>query len=220
MKKRFFWLALVCVMPLVLSACSSQLPNSQDTQSSNQDGQFDENKNSVPGNFRQPDFGQPEREADIRGVVKSIVGNEVVVLKMDMNARQGLRGTSTTESLGEANQSPTISLTGMANSGQGGRKMAGGPGGMTGGGPGGERGVNSADRASMLEALKEMSAGEETLIIPVGIQMLKNDTTSTDSRKREMVAATLEDVKADKMITIWLNESISDRQVAEFIMIN
>ena len=37
--------------------------------------------------FRRPDFGQPEKQADVSGLVKSITGNEVTILKMERSQR-------------------------------------------------------------------------------------------------------------------------------------
>jgi hypothetical protein len=83
------------------------------------------------------------------------------------------------------------------------------------GGPGGAQDENS--RATMLAELKKISTGEEKVIIPVGIKMLKSSANGT---KREMVEANLSDITNDKMITIWLNQSVTDKKVAEFVLIN
>ena len=32
--------------------------------------------------FHRPDFGQPESQADVMGLVKSVIGNEIVVIKV------------------------------------------------------------------------------------------------------------------------------------------
>jgi hypothetical protein len=84
------------------------------------------------------------------------------------------------------------------------------------GGPGG--GTDSS-RAEMLEKIKEMSTGEDKIIIPVGIRMLKFDSSS-DNKQREAIEAVLSDVSADKTITVWLNHDIKDKKVAEFVLIN
>jgi hypothetical protein len=49
--------------------------------------------------------------------------------------------------------------------------------------------------------------------------MLKS-SVNADTNKREMVEATLADITADKFITIWLNTSVTDKKVADFILIN
>lgn len=164
---------------------------------------------------RMPDFGQPEKPADIRGVVKSITGNEATIIKIDTPAN-GRNASSSQEKpadnqTGATQDRPSVSLSGSGVP-SGGRMMGGGPG---------EPGRNNTEssRATMLENLKAMSSGEEKVVVPVGIQMLKSNINS-DSKKVEMVAATLEDITADKMITVWLNASSTDKKIAEFILIN
>lgn len=202
MKKKLTFSLLMVGLLFFVSACSDA------TKSSN----YKTNSNNQVG--RMPDFGQPKRQADIRGVVKSITGNEVAILKMDINAG-GRRASSSSENANSENtkNSPSVSLSGASVPGSGGGRM----GGM--GGPGGPGGEPMTDRSAMLEELKKMSTGEDRVIIPVGIQMLKS-SSNTETNKREMVEATLEDIKSDKMITIWLNNSVTDKKVAEFILIN
>jgi len=167
----------------------------------------------IPSGPRRPDFGQPDRSPDSSGIVKSIVGNEITILKVDGGF--GRRSSSTTAGAaledGDKKDSPAVSLTGS---------VAGRPGGMgmgMGGGQGG-REPGSGDRTAMLEALKEMSTGEETIIIPVGIQMLK--AADSNGGRREMVEASLSDISSDKTLMIWLNASSTDKKIAEFVLIN
>ena len=202
----------------VVSACSGNT-------NSNQTGSLTANKDTQNNNAqggprgRMPDFGQPKRPADVRGVVKSVTGNEVAILKMDINSGAGGRRASSSPDNAGSNSNennkntPSISLSGNG----GGTRNGGGRMMVGAGGPGGEQSATS--RATMLEELKKMSTGEDKVIIPVGIQMLKS-STNTETNKREMVEANLEDISADKMITIWLNASVTDKKVAEFILIN
>jgi hypothetical protein len=167
-----------------------------------------------PGKMRMPDFGQPNRMPDIRGMVKSIVGNEVTILKLDMPA--GEQNASSMPKEGESsntngtNSKNIISLTSGAGA-SGGRTR-----GTMMGGPDEQ---NTESRAQMLAKLKELSTGEEKVIIPVGIQMLKPSVDS-ETKKRTMVEATLSDVTSDKTITIWLNTTVTDKKVADFVLIN
>ncbi|MCX6794604.1 MAG: hypothetical protein NTY31_01200 [Candidatus Falkowbacteria bacterium] len=219
MKKFFIVSTSFLALLLILTGCSksSQTANKQTGQ----------DNNNQPGRMRQPDFGQPDRQPDVRGVVKTIVGNEVTVLKIDMPA--GGRNASSTleQNQGDSNGSTSknaISLVG----GTGGPGGGAGRGMMGAGDPGGPGEQTSDTRAQMLAKLKEMSTGEEKIIIPVGIQMLKTDTSNN---KREMVEATLADITADKNITIWISAvnagvtaSTTDgavtRKIAEFVLIN
>lgn len=203
-------LSMACFgLVLTLSACGT-------TQTPTVAG----NNNPAPGTNRRPDYGQPKTQPEIRGLVKSVIGNEVIILKIDRP--QG--ATSTATSTASGTKTPILSLTG--GTGDTGGRPAGGfagggnrPGGQGGlGGPGG--GTNTAtDRTAMLERMKAMSTGEEKVIIPVGIQMLKSDSSNT-GKQRSMVEATISDITADKSLTIWLDASVSDKKVASFVMIN
>lgn len=212
MKRKLVFSLLIIGLLFFVSACSKTTKSNITNSDSNNQNTGVQNSGESRG--RMPDFGQPKRQADIRGVVKSITGNEVAILKMDINS-SGRRASLSSENVNSENtkNSPSVSLSGTSVPGSGGGRM-GGMGGM--GGPGGE---STTDRAAMLEELKKMSTGEDKVIIPVGIQMLKS-SSNTETNKREMVEATLEDIKSDKMITIWLNNSVTDKKVAEFILIN
>jgi hypothetical protein len=72
----------------------------------------------------------------------------------------------------------------------------------------------TVDKSAMLERMKAMSTGSETVIIPVGIQML---TMGADRQPQE---ASLEDIKANTMVSVWLDESVTDRKIASFVMIS
>jgi len=218
MKKFFFVSTSFLALALILTGCSSQSAS----KTNNQAGRVN------PDQFRQPDFGQPNRTPDIRGVVKSMVGNEVTVLKIDLPS--GGRASSTdarAENASGAGSTSSETRNVAAFVGAAGGTGARGEIRMMGGGPGEQTGET---RAQMLAQLKAMSTGEETIVIPVGIQMLKVDTSDN---KRTMVEATLADITADKNITVWLNipevqtdstasgtESGMARKIAEFVLIN
>lgn len=206
MKKFLLLLTLLFGVSLTLSACSKPPVNNIQNSSNPQ-------QNNGGPRSRMPDFGQPDRPADVRGVVKSIIGNEAVILKVDMKAGRGDQNASSTtgsNNIPGTRQTPSVSLNG-AN----GNRRA-----FSGGGPGGQGGSGTAtDRTAMLERIKAMSTGEETITIPVGIQMLKASSDAT-AKQPMMVEATLSDIVSDKSITIWLASSITDKKVAEFILIN
>lgn len=187
MKKKLI-LGLACLgLTLTLSACGTAVKK-------------DEAANYRPN--RRPDFGQPSSQPEIRGLVKSIIGNEATVLKID----QPQRGLASTTATSTANTRRATSFTAGT---RGGDMRA--PGGQTG-----AAGTASTDRTALLEQLKEMSTGEEIITIPVGIKMLKADTNNP----KTMVEASIADITADKMITVWLNPAVTDKKVADFIMIN
>lgn len=206
-KKLFFYLVMPALI-IVLTGCTSKVSlvdnNTSNEQAANQ-GAF--------RNGRMPDFGQPDRAADLRGVVTSIIGNEVTVLEIAAN--QGRRASSSLESQNASSTQslPSISLTGSTNMPRGAQGGFGGPEG----GPGRNE-SGTTDRATMLASLKAMSTGQSKISVPVGIQMMKSETAADG--KRTMVEASLADISADKMITVWLNTSVSDKKIADFILIN
>jgi predicted small secreted protein len=78
MKKKII-LPLVLTFSLVaaatlLTACSRQGTGTAGSQTTAPAGR----------DRRRPDFGQPEKQPDIRGVVKSVTGNAVTILKIDL----------------------------------------------------------------------------------------------------------------------------------------
>lgn len=221
MKRNIAIFTALIAFLFVLAGCSKTGTDNQAGNRKNVQGQpiGQEQKDSRGAGRRLPDFGQPDKPADIRGVVKSVTGNEATIIKIDMPIG-GRNASSSLEKAEDGSAStsqdkPSVSLTG--NSAQGGRGMMGGAGGL--GGPGGPGDDTASSRASMLEKIKTISSGEEKITIPVGIQMLKSNINS-DTKKPEMAAATLGDITADKMITIWLNASSTDKKIAEFILIN
>jgi len=218
MKKKLLLAAAGLGSLLLLSACGTGT-NAPAT-SSNSNSAAGAPKGQGGPNNRRPDYGQPATPPEIRGLVKSIVGNEVDILKID----QPQKATSTdANAAASSTRTQALSLggTGASGRGQGGGYGGGyGGGGRQGGGQGGGQGTSTTtDRTAMLARIKAMSTGEEQVIIPVGIKMLKADPNST-GRSRTMIEATLSDVTADKMITIWLDNSVTDKKVASFVMIN
>ncbi len=209
MKKTIFILSALFIAALILSGCSN---SNQNNTSSNQEIN------------RRPDFGQPERTPDISGLVKSITGNQVTIIKLDRPGRASSTPEENTDNSNNQNeqQGNTMIFGGGAPRGGGaggGFVYRGGGGGER---PGGPRSADNSDsRAAMLERLKEMSSGEETVTIPVGIQMLKPETSNSNGTRQQpnMVEATLADITADKMIQVWLDESVPDRKIASFVLI-
>jgi hypothetical protein len=211
--------ALVSVILLIigfgLSGCSPKTKTADQIGAEN--GRAETVNDSRPGfddlGRRMPDFGQPQEEADIRGLVTAIIGNEVTILKVDRPGRNVDAASSTSERVsGEAEDSARAlgsvggsMPTGMRGSGMG---MRGAPGENSGG-----------TQADIIARLKEMSSGEEKIIIPVGIKMLKLDTDTTEKEEPKMLEATLSDVKSNSMITVWLDDSVTDKKVASFVMI-
>jgi hypothetical protein len=148
--------------------------------------------------------------------VTSIVGNEVGVLKIAVGGGRRASSTPSTEASTTANPA-ALSLGGATGNRAGGPGGSAG-GGFVGGGPGGPVG-GQTDRTAMLAQLKAMSTGQETIIIPIGIKMMKFSVDG-NTQNRTAVEANLTDITADKMITVWLNSGVTNKKVAEFVLIN
>jgi hypothetical protein len=217
-KRIFILSALLLGGVFALTACSKAPATGANPQNPSQSASGTPQAKGA-GRNRMPDFGQPSRPADIRGVVKSITGNEADILVVNMGDGRGGQNASSTPNANASGtkQAPAISLGGSGAGRQGGfGGYAGGQGGR--GGSGGAGGGGAADPAAMLARLKAMSTGEDTVVIPVGIKMLKSSTDANN--KRTYVEASLSDVVSDKTVTIWLNSSVTDKKVAEFVLIN
>ncbi len=176
----------------VLAGCVGQ---NSDTQEGN---------NEILKNNGVPDFERPEEVPNISGIVKTIIGNEVTVLKIERPERFENNNIEVEKNDEREEQRP--------ESGFG--------GGMGGHGMGMGGGVNAgiaADSDERLEMLKSVSAGEEKIIIPVGIKMLKKDN---EKENEKMVKAALDDIAKDKMLMIWIDKNITDKKVANFVIIN
>ena len=213
MKKNILGAVFLISLGILLSGCSSQ----NQTETSNTSGSSGDETTVA---------ARPDRDADIVGMVKSMEGNIATILLLDTSALpgggQGMgmpEGMENTEAADTETQSATLNAgvitgaTGGGPGGGGGMMMGGGPGG---GGPMGEDG--ETDNSAMLEMMEEMSIGEEEVVIPVGIAMVKN-SFDEDSKKSEEVAADFTDVAENSMVTIWLDESVTDRNVAEYVVI-
>ena len=185
MKKSLIFLVFLLAVGIIFSGCAKKQVNNQVSE------------------FRRPDFGQPEGRADIMGLVKSVTGNEVTILKIDRPAEGEGRFNNDEAKIDDEKKA---SLGGGATGGR-----------MPGMGRGMIKNADADVQAQMLEKMKEMSSGEETVLIPVGIRMLMPDTSSED--KTSVLEASLADVKIDKMVQIWLDENSTDRKLADFVMI-
>src|SRR5665648_407521 len=96
-KRTFIVFTVLLAFLLVLSGCSQNLAG-------NNQKNTNANGARLGDGLRMPDFGQPDRQADIRGIVKSIIGNEATILKVDV---MGERGGATASSTGPASASGT-----------------------------------------------------------------------------------------------------------------
>ena len=161
----------------------------------NNNNQNENNKTSEKQGITE--FERPEEKANISGIVKTIVGNEVTILKIE-------RPEVSNESENE-NTDPEKDESEKKTGSGGGMGMGGGMGQLN-------TGTNDEEDDERIERLKSMSVGEEKVTIPVGIKMLK-------SNDGEAVVATLDDIKKDQMLMIWTDKDITDKNIATFVMI-
>lgn len=199
-------ISLILAVLFFLSACSG-------------DNQGQASNDAVSGRDsgftrRMPDFGQPDAPADIRGLVSGIVGNEATVLKIERPQADGQDGFNgiTENNRPDEEKAQALSLSGNTSG-----RVPGGVG-RGGFGSGARPEADSDMQAQMLERMKTMASGEEKVLIPVGIKMLKRDSES-DTKEPTMIEASLEDVKENTMLQIWFNKDVVDRRVAEFVLV-
>lgn len=148
-------------------------------------------------------FQRPEREHDMSGAVKAMVGNEITISMRDMSSLPD-----------EVKNLVPTGTSGMPTGG-----MAGGGGmGMRGGGAGAAGGMSEEDRAKIRAAMESIKTEDVKVIFPVGILMGK---TEINGESRVTIEASLADVKVGSNVTVWLNENLEDdRKIAETVMIS
>lgn len=157
---------------------------------------------------------EPDREADIYGMVTSIKGNQITIMKFDPATMPGAKKSgSGAGSEEEAVSENAISLgTSNAMSGPGGKQ--GGPpsgGGMPGDrGGGGSSSAATTTRESKLEELKADSIGTETVTVPVGIPILVQSSSANNSEAAVMEMGTIRDLTSDTVVILWLKPEDGD----------
>ena len=159
--------------------------------------------NQTSENSRFAGFEKPEEKANLSGIVKTIIGNEVTILEIERQM------SGENNELGESESAEDIDDEKEKRPSSG----AGGGMGMGMGMGGTQLNTTDDDVDARLEMLKSMSTGEEKIIIPVGIKILKNEDGV-------MVEATLNDIVKDKMLLVWTDKDITDKNIANFVIIN
>ncbi|MCK5466247.1 hypothetical protein KAI56_01980 [Candidatus Parcubacteria bacterium] len=156
--------------------------------------------NSISKRDGVSNFERPEEKAAIAGIVKTIIGNEVTILKIE---RPEISNDNDSEDIDPKKDESENEQKSGSDRGMG-----------MGGGIGSRMNTETGDKDSdeRLEMLKSMSTGEEKVTIPVGIKMLKSDDG-------EAIVATLDDITKDQMLMIWIDKTITDKNIATFVMI-
>ncbi len=160
---------------------------------------------------------EPDRDADIYGMITSVKGNQITILKFDPSTMPGAKENGIAKETEESSGENAISLgtsSSMPSGGPGGNGGMPGNGSRDGGGgmPGGFGGSSSSTREEKLEELKKTSIGTETITVPVGISILVQSTASDGQSSVEM--GNLKDLTSDTVVVLWLKES-EDNENAE-----
>lgn len=135
-------------------------------------GLFKSSLNNAAGNNSTPAVAtikNPDRTPEIMGLVESVSGNEVKILLLDASA---MPGANKPVGSGSANTAGGTD-TGGTNPNRSGNRPTGQSGDRQGGQGQAGSGNAGAARATMIAELKKKSLGEETVTVPVGIQMTK-----------------------------------------------
>jgi|GEM_PF-537441 hypothetical protein len=171
---------------------------------------------------------QPDRSAEIYGMITSVRGNKITVLKFDPSMMPGAKKSASSDSEQKAREENALSL-GITDALPGGGMPAGERpnGGMSGGGnasggnfsrgtPGNSGGGgdmtfggDSSSRAEKLEELKARSIGTETIIVPVGIPILVQETDE-ESGQTAWEMGGLKDLTSDTVVILWTEESAGE----------
>lgn len=147
---------------------------------------------------------EPERDADIYGMVTSIKGNQITIMKFDPSTMPGAKksGNGADEQMTTDENAISLGTSSSAMPGAGGGGRMPGGGGMPGGGPGGGSSSTSSTREDKLEELKKTSIGTETVTVPVGIPILVQSSSADGQTTQEMT--TIRDLTSDTVIILWL----------------
>ena len=73
------------------------------------------------------------------------------------------------------------------------------------------------ERMALKDATQTATLGETTVTIPVGIPMSKKTESGPDALDTE---ATLADIVVGGVVSVWYDESITDRRIAEFVKVS
>jgi len=76
--------------------------------------------------------------------------------------------------------------------------------------------LSEDERMALKEATQSATLGEVRVLVPVGISMSKKTESGPEAPE---VPATLADVAVGAVVSVWVDQSITDRQTAEYVKI-
>lgn len=138
------------------------------------------------------DLNLPDRDSDIMGIVESVKGNQITVLKLDSSSMPQVNKDEASGDNVQKKERPSGDMP------QGER-----PTGAPANGASGQRPTGGASD-TMISELKAKSIGTETITVPVGIAIYK------ESGMGQWKEATIADITANTMVTIWLNQDVAE----------
>lgn len=77
--------------------------------------------------------------------------------------------------------------------------------------------LSEEERMALKEVTQNATLGEVTVMIPVGIPMTKKTAQGPDAPE---VEGTLADVSVGSLLSVWIDTTVSDKKVAEFVKIS
>ena len=77
--------------------------------------------------------------------------------------------------------------------------------------------LSEEERMALNESIQGATLGEVSVLIPVGIPMIKKSDAGPDAPE---VEATLADVAIGSTLSVWLNSEVADKKVAEFVKVS
>jgi hypothetical protein len=195
------WIFMLVLILLVGGLAWSYLSQGKSSGVNNQ------NNSSINSQKQSPQSQSvPSRDADIIGMIESVKGNQITVLKFDPSNIPAAAGQQTGSKQKTDMSENAISL-GTSSSGMPG--AGGPPAGFSGGSSGPPAGFGGSSsgtstRATILSELKTASKGTETITVPIGIPILKAGATG--------VAFT--QLASDTVVEIWLDEAGNESKAA------
>jgi hypothetical protein len=164
----------------------------------------------------------PTRDADIVGMIESINGNKITILKFDPSNMPEYKekGAATQKTASKSGNAISLgtSSSGMPGAGAppAGFVRSSGSSGGSGSLPGG--GSSSTNRSTIMAELKKSSIGTETITVPIGIPILKKSTVGSDGQPQQEQEV-FTDLTSDTVVNVWLKKTGENDSAAEFISV-
>lgn len=169
----------------------------------------------------------PDRDPDIVGMIDSVNGNQVTILKFDPSVILDLPMIQNSNNSQKNNASKNAISLGQSGGGMivgggggGGFNRSGGSGstrtGSSGGGGGQNSGSSGSNRQTIIAEIKAVSKGKEMITVPIGIPIVKADAGSSGSKAQ---GGSFIDLTSDTMVKVWLSNTNDGKNTAGVVEI-